>query len=320
MDFRRRLVPDMICLRSFDSAARHENFTRAAEELHLTQSSISRHISELEAQLGITLFRRVRRQVILTPAGAEFHREVEALLRQSERMMVRAVSAGDRAEVLRIAAPPTFSNRWLIPRLGNFVALHPGVQIDLFTYDAPFSLAEESCDLAFHFGEPHWQQGTCHYLCSELVVPVCAPQVLEDMGGKDQHGLAARLASAPLLQNSSRPLQWQEWFNRAGLDDAKSLTGSRFDSFSGAIAAALAGLGVALVPTYLIETELAGGQLCLLTDLPLETPRAYYIVEPEEGLRTALVTSFKSWAFGSVRPDSIRPVPPQPEIMGQVQL
>lgn len=304
MNYRRRLVPDMIFLHSFDSAARHQNFTRAAEELHLTQSSISRHISELENQLGITLFRRVRRQVILTPAGAEFHREVEQLLRQTERMMVRAVNAGDRAVTLRIAAPPTFSSRWLVPRLSGFCQANPGVQIDLLTYDVPFSLAAESCDLAFHFGEPFWPQANCHYLCRELVVPVRAPGLCPT--GSDVNDISGY----PLLQNSARPLQWQEWFSRAGLDDQHSLTGARFDNFSSIIAAVLAGLGVALVPTFLIEDEIASGQLVILADMPLKSSRAYYVVEPEEGLRTPLVASFKEWAFGSVRRDFDVPFTP----------
>lgn len=138
MDLRRRLIPDMIMLQSFDSAARHLNFTRAAEELHLTQSSVSRHIQDLEAQLGVALFNRVRRQVVLTPAGVQFQREAARLLQEGRMMMMRALHAGDSPASLRIAAPPTFASRWLVPRLPGFCAAHPEVQIDLITYADPF--------------------------------------------------------------------------------------------------------------------------------------------------------------------------------------
>lgn len=296
MNYRRRLIPDMTALWSFDSAARHLSFTRAAEELHLTQSSVSRHILQLEEQLGLKLFRRVRRQVVLTPAGAQFHREIAQILRLTERSMVRAVNTGECGEVLRIATLPTFGSRWLIPRLPDFCARHPEVQIDLFSYASPFALAEESCDLVFHFGEPHWPQGSCTYLCNEVVLPVSAPPAAPS------GTIPADLRALTLLQNSSRPLQWQEWCAARGIDDQKCLTGPRFDSFAAVIAAAKAGLGVALVPGYLIEDELAKGQLVALTDVPLTSHRAYYIVEPEEGARNEMVERFREWALSSVRP------------------
>ncbi len=299
----RRLIPDMNALQSFSSAAHHLSFTRAAEELHLTQSSISRHIAQLEAQLGVALFRRVRRQVVLTPAGIQFHREVAQILRLTERTMVRAVNTGDRTEVLRLATLSTFGSRWLIPRLREFCDRYPQVQIDLFTYAEPFSLTDENCDLAFHYGEPHWPQGNCTYLCSEVVLPVASPAyAAPDAGLSGLRGMA-------LLQNASRPLQWQEWHNHTGLDDSGCLSGPRFDSFAGIIAAAMAGLGVALLPTYLIEDELASGQLGVLADLPLESHRAYYMVESIEGARSNLIDSFKAWALASV--GTRRPQPPQ---------
>lgn len=296
MDLRRRLIPDMIMLQSFDSAARHLNFTRAAEELHLTQSSVSRHVQDLEAQLGVALFNRVRRQVVLTPAGVQFQREAARLL-QDSRMMMRALHAGDSPASLRIAAPPTFAARWLVPRLPGFSAAHPEVQIDLITYADPFPLAQDNCDLAFHFGEPFWPQGACRYLCSEHVIAVGAPALLSDPAAPPE----ALLARLPLLQNAARPLQWQDWLEQAGLERDFSLRGPRFDSFATTIAAALAGMGLAQLPDYLIETELARGALVALDAPPLISSAAYYMATPEGALRSPLVQSFADWAATQIR-------------------
>lgn len=295
MDLRRRLVPDMTALRSFDSAARHLSFTRAAEELHLTQSSVSRHVQDLEGQLGVALFSRVRRQVVLTPAGAQFHQQTARLLQDCEAMMLRAINTGEGVEVLRIAAPPTFASRWLVPRLPAFTAAHPGVQIDLTTYVSPFLLAEQDCDLAFHFGEPFWPRGDCTYLCSERVLPVCAPSLV------DGRAISDLLDSLPLLQNAARPLLWQQWMDQADLTRDLGLRGPRFDSFATIIAAARGGMGLALVPDYLIEDELAQSALVALDAPALTSDSAYHIVTPEQGARTALVERFATWAIGSVR-------------------
>lgn len=296
MDFRRRLVPDMTALRSFDSAARHLNFTRAAQELHLTQSSVSRHVQDLEAQLGVALFSRVRRQVVLTPAGVQFHQQTARLLQDCETMMLRAINTGEGVEVLRIAAPPTFASRWLVPRLPAFAAACPGVRIDLTTYGAPFLLADQDCDLAFHFGEPFWPRGICTYLCRERVIATCAPS----LAGNGVIG--DLLNDLPLLQNAARPLLWQHWMEQSGLARQPGLRGPRFDSFATIIAAARGGMGLALLPDYLIEDELAQGALVALDAPGLTSDAAYHLVTPEQGVRTPLVERFADWAAASVSP------------------
>lgn len=295
MDLRRRLVPDMVMLRSFDSAARHLSFTQAAAELHLTQSSVSRHIQDLEGQLGVALFNRVRRQVVLTPAGTQFQREAGRLLRDAEAVMLRAINAGEGAGTLRIAAPPTFASRWLVPRLPGFCARHPGLQIDVMTHAAPFPLTDENCDLAFHFGEPFWPQAQCRYLCSETVVPTCAPQLRLDGAALDD-----LLDGVPLLQNAARPMLWQEWLDQTGRRRDFALRGPRFDSFSSIIAAARGGMGIALLPDYLIEDELAQGALVVLDRQGVLSDKAYHIVTPEQGVRGPLVEAFAAWAIASV--------------------
>lgn len=285
MDLRRRLIPDMLVLRTFDSAARHASFTRAAEELHLTQSSVSRQIRDLENQLGKELFTRASRQVVLTPLGRQFHQEVTQILRETETLMLRMLHSADDIDTIRIAAPPTFASRWLVPRLHDFSKDYPDVQVDLITRAEPFSLQAESCDLAFHFGDAVWPQGRCSYLCRELVRVVAAPSLIQHSGVM----LEDLLREAALLQNSARPMMWPEWLEQAQCTHHTPLRGPRFDTFAALIAAATSGIGLALIPLYLIESELARGQLVDVGGATLKSQAAYYVVTPEEGSRSPIV-------------------------------
>lgn len=285
MDLRRRLIPDMLVLRTFDSAARHGSFTRAAEELHLTQSSVSRQIRDLELQLGKDLFTRASRQVVLTPLGRQFHQEVAQILREAETLMLRMIHSANDIDTIRIAAPPTFASRWLVPRLHDFASEHPQVQIDLLTRAEPFSIQAERCDLAFHFGDAVWPHGQCSYLCRELVRVVAAPSLIQH----SEVTLDDLLRKAPLLQNSARPMMWPEWFEQAQCPYETPLRGPRFDTFAALISAATSGMGLALLPDYLIESELARGQLVNVGGATLQSEAAYYVVTPEEGIRSPIV-------------------------------
>ncbi|CVI63534.1 LysR substrate-binding domain-containing protein (plasmid) [Agrobacterium leguminum] len=297
MDFRRRLVPDLVFLRSFDSAARHENFTLAAQELNLTQSTISRHILELEQQLGVSLFTRIRRQVLLTDIGRKFHKDIEKLLADSDAIMARTISSSSYQQTLRIAAPTAFMSRWLIPRLSSFTQKWQNLHLDLFTFDRPFELEEQACDIAFHLGKNVWPNGHCRYLCKEILLPVCAPGLVRNRDVQKASGLL----DLPLIQNSTRPLLWQGWFEMTGLPLDLSLTGSRVDSFSAIISAACNGLGVALLPTYLIEQELKDKVLVPAINLSMINQDRYYLVTSEKKADKDVIEEFCQWTFASVK-------------------
>ncbi|MBC6403565.1 MAG: LysR family transcriptional regulator [Hyphomonadaceae bacterium] len=152
----RRYLPSLVILRSFESAARHENFTLAAEGLHLTQSAISRQIKNLEAIVGIRLFRRVGRRVQLTDAGRSFANELSGDLDRTRQTVFRTISAGETGATLRIATLPTFANRWLIPHLSDFETKHPDIRVSLATRLEPFQISRRGFDLAIHFGSNNW--------------------------------------------------------------------------------------------------------------------------------------------------------------------
>jgi LysR family glycine cleavage system transcriptional activator len=296
MTLSRRLMPDLTTLQAFESAARHGSFTRAALELSLTQSAVSRQIKELENQLGQLLFERVRQRAVLSDAGRRFLPEARRLLQQTEEVMIRAVAGAEATGFLSIATLPTFGSRWLTPRLRGFLGAHPGALIDIGSRSAPFDFDQENFDLAIHYGQPIWARATCTFLCDEAVVPVASPQLLEMRPAMTP----AQLTGQPLLQLATRPQLWSQWFTAVGVDAADLYRGNRFDQFSMVIEAAVASLGFALLPLYLIEDELSSGKLRIVFDHPISTENSYYIVMPEGKREHALGLSFVSWLLSQV--------------------
>lgn len=301
MKLSRTSIPDIAVLQAFECAARHENFTQAATELHLTQSAISRQIRTLEQQLKVMLFERVRKRVVLSPAGRMLLPQVVNLLTQTEDMVLRAIaSAGDK-ETLSVATLPTFGNRWLMRRLPGFLKLHPDITVNVASRLEPFDLAKEDFDVVIHYGQPVWAHAVCTYLCSEIILPVGSPELLEHCPIPEPAGFEA----APLLHLTTRPKLWTEWLEINVGGDASAYHGHRFDQFSMVIEAALQGLGFALLPQYLIEDELAAGQLKVVFDRPMSTPNSYYIVSPEDRQGRAAAAIFQDWMLQQVARDGI---------------
>lgn len=292
----RRLLPSHAILRSFECAARHESFTLAAEELHLTQSAISRQVKELEQSIGTDLFRRSGRRVVLTTAGQNLASELAVDLENIRQTVLRAIASGERGASLRIAVLPTFASRWLIPRLKGFSKLWPDVTVNLATKLKPFDIEKERFDIAIHFGADDWPDTKMVRLFEEEMIVVCAPEFRKRYNIVD----TSQLESLPLLHLETRPTAWSDWFSKVGMDDKQAYSGKQFDQFSMLIAGALASLGVALLPKYLIETELSTGSLVRLADASLTTKNGYFIVTAA-GNNRPHVTAFSKWIKSAAR-------------------
>jgi len=297
MKLSRRLIPDVTTLQAFECAARHGSFTQAAHELNLTQSAVSRQIKDLEEQIGVLLFERVRQRVVLSEDGRRFLPEVRKLLHQTEETMLRAMATASSEHSLSLATLPTFGSRWLTPRLPGFLAQYPGTVLNIASRSEPFDFDEENFDLAIHYGQPVWARAACSYLCGEVILPVASPALLESW----RLGEPKDLETAPLLHLATRPKLWAQWFELTGSATETAYRGNRFDQFSMVIEAALAGLGFALVPLYLIEQEIAGGRLAVAFDRPMQTENSYYLVVPEGKLENPLSQAFRAWIVGQVR-------------------
>lgn len=291
----RRKIPATHTLLAFEAAARHESYTRAAQELALTQSAVSRQVAALEEYLGQALFTRTRHGVALTPRGREYASQVADRLLALERDTLNAMSTQGTQGAVCLATVPTFATRWLIPRLPQLRAQHPDIVVHIETRTRPFMFADTGFDGALFAGTAeqvaNWAGTRAALLVHEEVLPVCTPGLLGNAASLSPPAVA----QLPLLQQSTRPFGWRQWFDAMGVAAPHALSGPRYELFSMTTTAAIHGLGVALVPRLLVEAELACGDLVVACDQPLRGERAYYLVTPIHDEEPAALSLFRQW-------------------------
>lgn len=274
---------------AFEACARLQKFTAAAEELSLTQSAVSRQIRALEDIVGVELFARERQTVRLTPAGEAYAEELRQALRAISHATLR-LKASPGAGTLTLAILPTMGTRWLAPLLPDFTQKNPGVTLNLVTRLEPFNMETDGVDAALHYGTPEWPRAELDFLFEETVVPACSRAL------KAQHGFAtpADLLAAPLLHLASRPQAWADWFGAQGLVFGGG-TGMSTDQFATAMQAAAAGLGVALLPEFLFQDELARGDLVSAVDVRSRSAGRYYLACAANRAWYPPLTAFRHW-------------------------
>lgn len=287
----RRKIPSTAWLTAFEAAARHQSYTKAADELALTQSAVCRQIAALEAFLGVRLFRRSSRGVALTEAGLRYRSRVAKRLDEVERDTVELMSQGSEGGVLELGVVPTFATKWLLPRLPDFMARHPGVRVNLAAQTRPFLFEGTGFDAAIYAGERQWPGTEGVFLMRENLAAVCKP-------GLVPRGKALREAEwrkQTLLQQSTRPYVWRQWFDAQGMAVEGDMSGSRFELFSMLTEAAIHGLGIALIPGFLIEDELRRGLLVEVGGQFCWSDRGYYLVYPEGKAENPALATFRGW-------------------------
>jgi LysR family transcriptional regulator, glycine cleavage system transcriptional activator len=285
----RRFLPSIASLRALEALERLGSVTAVAEELSLTQSAVSRQLQTLETQMGVPLILRDGRRMDLTPPARAYVVEVREALHQIAQASLR-LRVQPRGGSLDLAILPTFGMRWLVPRLADFARLHPDVTINMATRLAPFNFATQPFDAAIHYGDADWPATDHMLLRSESVVAVCTP----DLAARRRLHQAADLLSMPLLHIETRPRAWADWFAAHGV--AQDLpAGTLYDQFSTITQAALHGLGVALLPDYLAEQDLAAGRLVLAYGGSTRTRGNYYLVWPRSKAQDSALTLFRDW-------------------------
>jgi DNA-binding transcriptional LysR family regulator len=288
----RRKIPSTAALVSFESAARHESFTKAAQELSLTQSAICRQIGSLEDFLGVELFRRSRRGVKLTEAGLSYSRRVATQLDAVERDTL-SVMGQQGANVIELAVVPTFGTQWLLPRLKDFQQRHPEVTVNLTNRTRPFLFADTDFDAAIYFGDGEWPGARAHRLMGENPMPVCSPVLMND-----RETLSVEtIAELPLLQQTTRPYAWRQWFNAQELSLSRDMTGPRYELFSMLAQAAMHEMGIALIPPFLIQRELQEQRLVIAHPQALASIKAYHLMIPERKTESASLRAFRDWVI-----------------------
>ena len=272
-------------LRAFEAAARHQNFTRAALELCVSQAALSHQIRALEDRLGVSLFNRLPRGVALTDEGARLYPVLNEAFDRIAVSLDRFVG-GHFRDVLGVGVVGTFATGWLLPRLAAFDAAHPDIELRLQTHNNRIDLAGEGLDLAIRFGDGDWQGQTCTAILDAPFAPLCAPALARRL--KHPRDLAA----LPLLR-SYRSDEWPRWLQMAGANGVEA-RGPVFDSSLTLAVAAAGGAGVALLPLRMFEADLAEGRLLQPFATTLELGR-YWLTRLRSRAEREPAKRFREW-------------------------
>ncbi|KWR84607.1 LysR family transcriptional regulator [Cupriavidus sp. IDO] len=294
----RRLTPSMSLLVAFEATARHLSFTRAGEELSLTQSAVSRQVRALEELLEVTLFRRDQRQIELTEVGALYAREVAGALQRVRNASLQVMAFRSGGGILHLAALPTFASKWLLPRLKEFYQKHPDIFIHMHVRIGQFDLERAGMDVAIGVGDGHWPGLQSYPLIEEWLLPVISPTLAASQPINEPIDLTRHL----LLQVTARPFVWRQWFQAHGLPDAAMRLGPQFELTSHLIQAVVGGMGVGLVPSFLVEDELREGSLQLAIDSPLRSGLFYHLFVPPNLANLPHVLAFRNWLMTAREP------------------
>ena len=282
-------------LRIFEAAARLKSFTRAAEQLGVTQAAVSWQVKALEQRLGQALFRRLPREVALTAEGERLARAC------TEAMSLLRTALADLTEigqaVLVISTLQSLATQWLAPRLGIFQLAHPGVAVRLETAGRLVDLARENVDVAIRFGRGDWPGLSADYLFPAGQAPLCAPEVRRRLSIERPEDLL----DLPRIGSDE---DWAMWFASVGVAAAPPPSGPRLisDLQTVEVGAALAGHGVALGAPALFAPEIASGRLVQLFDIPADSP-GYWLVYPKDRSRSAKIVAFRDWLLARVAED-----------------
>jgi DNA-binding transcriptional LysR family regulator len=293
----RRKIPSTTALSAFESAARHQSFTKAADELAVTQSAICRQIGTLEEFLGVKLFRRTRRGVTLTDAGTAYSRRVASRLDEIEYDALEVMAKGGQGGTLELAVVPTFATKWLLPRMPGFIEEHPDITVNMTAMTRPFLFDDTAFDGALHAGPAPWPGTHGVLLMNESLIAVASPRLVAPR---------TRLAQTDwrryrLLQQGTRPYAWREWFTAQGLEVEGDMSGPRYELFSMLAEAASAGVGIALIPRLLVEDELARGTLVQVCRYEHQSDKAYYLIYPEVKSENPVLAAFRDWIDGEAQ-------------------
>ena len=295
----RRRLPPLNALRAFEAAARHLSFTRAADELAVTQAAVSHQVKTLEDWLGLKLFQRENRTIYLTRQGQAYlpavRHALDTLAEATRRLM-----EVDALGPLTVSVLPSFAAKWLLPRLRGFRARHPEIDVRISTTDYMADFARDDVDLAVRMGRGEWPGVTAIKFLEEDLFPVCSPALLE---GPHPLRRPEDLRYHTLLHDDMRQ-DWRTWFLAAGVEGVDPTRGPGYSDSSMVIQAAVEGQGVALGRSALAAGDLASGRLVKPFEVALPANFAYYIVYPPAAAEQPKVKAFADWLIETAAADS----------------
>lgn len=294
-------LPPLNALRAFEAAARHLSLTKAAAELHVTPGAISQQVKALEDYLGVQLFRRLNRALLLTETGQA---SLPALRDAFDRLAqaVETLRVHDAEQPLTVSVAPSFAAKWLVPRLDRFREVHPEIDVRIDASNRLVDLVREGVDIGIRYGLGHYPGMRVDPLLSEEVFPVCAPQLLK---GPHPLRVPADLRWHTLLHidwvsGFETWPDWRMWLLSAGISDIDPTHGPRFSHASMAIQAAVEGHGVTLGGSVLVEDDLATGRLVKPFQLSCPVAFGYYLASPATSAHHRRVVAFREWMIAEV--------------------
>jgi LysR family glycine cleavage system transcriptional activator len=292
-------LPPMQALRAFEAAASARSLTRAAQSLNVTHGAISHQIKALERDLGVALVARAGRGIRLTDEGERFASRVRAAFGELAAAM-NEIAARANPRQLRVSVVPSFAARWLLPRIGRFVALHPDVDLDVRATVSNVDFRHDDADMAIRHGLGTWPGVSAEHLLDDTFFPVCSPRLANGR-------LPVRppdLAKYPLLRADDEP--WKPWFEAAGLDWPEPARGPIFNDSSHMIQAAAEGQGIALARRSLLGNDLVNGVLVRLFDVEVPAPKRFYLVYPPRTANSPKLALFRQWLHDEIAADAAR--------------
>lgn len=298
------LYPSITALRCLDAVARLLSFTRAAAEMHLTQSAVSHHILGLEKQLETRLFVRRRTGLEITPAGRRYWETTAPLLAQLAQATENMIATEGRGEVLNLSVSSSLGHYWLMPRLHAFVTAHPFITLNLSTRVGPVDFEHSNDDASIEFCSGADDHTKARLVMPSVLRPYMAPSLLEAgqaeaLAQGDTAVLTTILLRHPLIRRLTVGEAWPEWLACAGLSaaipQAHLAAGPRYALLSMAVSGAAAGMGIALLPDFVTENAVETGQLASLSPLPWVAPRAYYLRWPAQRAESPAMQMFAAW-------------------------
>lgn len=281
-------IPSLNSLRTFEAAARLLSFNLAAEELNVTPSAVSHQIRLLESTLDTQLFRRLDKQVVLTPEGQRYYPQVHSGIRQLIEATQRLQKRRDKG-LLRLSVAPIFATRWLMPRMARFQAEAPQWEVSIQATTAITDFKTDEVDMAIRYGSGDWPGLNAIVLLEETLCPVCSPELLSKLKAAGQQ------SSIPLITTSARPGDWQQWLEYTHMEHLQLPKGPVFENISQTLEAVIVGAGLAIIDPILISRELESGQLVLPYDIRCPSEKRYYLVYPHSDKHREIVQLFEQW-------------------------
>ena len=294
----KRLHPPIALLKAFTTTARFSSVSRASEALYLSQSAVSKQIAELEKITGVLLFERVRKRLVLSPAGTRYDAAIRPLLAQLEAATLELITSADGGGALYVSTLPTFGAKCLIPRLPEFQAAHPQIALHFVPYVQGYDFARADLDCSILFGDGHWPGALADYIAGHEMALIVPPTVSATVRSTQD------LAGLTLLHHISVPLAWTQWARVHNVVGINTLAGPQLDQFHSVIRAVMAGMGIALVPLCLAKDDIAAGNI----STPLSagngggylSNKGYYLCYPEAKRHAQSLAHFREWLLAAV--------------------